>query len=117
MTNGGTVNVCLGTCDPLQPKCAEGQVCVPDGSDQFLCFADAAPLQLYETCVYINECEPGSMCADASKNSKCDGLALRCCTAYCDLGDSNCSDGVCVPFFEMGAAPMGFENLGLCQDP
>ena len=90
---------------------------MPDGSDQFLCFADAAPLQLYETCVYINECEPGSMCADASKNSKCDGLALRCCTAYCDLGDSNCSDGVCVPFFEMGAAPMGLENLGLCQDP
>jgi len=118
MTNGGTVNVCLGTCDPLQPKCAAGQVCVPDGSDQFLCFADAGQgKNLYETCMFINECEPGLMCAAASKNGQCDGLALQCCTAFCDLEDPNCDVGACVPFFEMGAAPMGLENLGLCEDP
>lgn len=118
MINGGAVNVCLGTCDPLEPKCTDGQVCVPDGEDQFLCFADAAPLPLHETCMYINECKPGSMCADAAVNSKCDPLADRCCTAYCDLVDSLCSDGLdCQPYFAMGAAPAGLENLGLCQDP
>ncbi len=118
MTNGGVVNVCLGTCDPLQPTCAEGQVCVPDGSDQFLCFADASPLSLHETCMYINECELGLMCADASKNSKCDPQGTICCTAYCDLVDPVCASGLaCQAYFPMGTAPPGLADLGLCQDP
>ena len=118
MTNGGTVNVCLGTCDPLQLDCAEGQVCVPDGGDQFLCFADAGSVPLHESCSYINECAPGTMCAEAGKNSECDAQVANCCTAYCDLTAPDCVGGLaCQPYFPMGTAPPGLEDLGLCQDP
>jgi hypothetical protein len=48
--------------------------------------------------------------------------AMSCCTAFCELGlgDAQC-DAVpgtsCIPFFELGAAPPGYEELGVCLLP
>lgn len=117
MNNEGVVNVCLGTCDPLLPKCAGGQVCVPDGADQFLCVASAGALPLYSPCTYLNECTEGTMCASSLPTTKCNDKEPRCCTAYCNVEVPVCKDALtCVPYFPMGTAPMGLENVGLCQD-
>lgn len=119
ITNGGSVNVCLISCDPLLSKCDAGQVCVPDDDGQFLCLLAADKLPVGESCGFRNECVSGSMCADASKSTKvCDQNAVLCCTAYCDLKNPDCLDGLdCVPYFADGEAPPELATLGLCQDP
>lgn len=119
ITNGGVVNVCLQTCDPLVPKCSEEQVCVPDNANQFLCLAASDVLPAGSPCEYVNECELGSMCADAKKSTLvCGQVADLCCTTYCDVEAPDCQDPLaCVPYFLIGDAPPGLANLGLCQDP
>ena len=118
MTNEGAVNICLIACDPLLAPCQAKQVCVPDADDHFLCVGAADTVPKGFPCGYINECEPDSMCAEASKWSKCDQEMPGCCIAYCDVDvPMACDPFACVPYFPVGEAPAGLEDLGLCQDP
>ena len=72
---------------------------------------------LGEGCGYINDCSPGLICLDAVDFPDCAGAA--CCSAYCDLNDPVCSlaGTECVAFWDMGQAPPGQENLGVCVLP
>jgi hypothetical protein len=48
-----------------------------------------------------------------------------CCSAFCDLTDPeasiNCPGAAggqeCIPWYEMGQAPMGLEDVGACAIP
>ncbi len=118
-TNAGVVNVCLIECDPLLPKCAAGQVCVPDSQDEFLCLNSVDAIEVGQPCKYLNECASGSMCSFAAESSNlCDPkLAPLCCTQYCSLKDPVCPDFLaCRPYFPMGEAPPELADLGLCTD-
>ncbi len=117
MTNQGAVNVCLADCDPLTNKCPEGQVCVPDGGDQFLCQAAGGAVAVGAPCEYVNECEPGSMCVNSETSALCDAQSPFCCLPFCSLNDPVCpTDLVCLSYFTEGMAPMAHADLGMCQD-
>jgi hypothetical protein len=128
--NEGVLPLCLATCDPLiagadcpNPK----NVCVEHpGSEGFVCVLDASGgMGTYGAeCQYINACNQGLFCAAAEAVPGCVGSA-GCCSEFCDLsdpaGDDQCS-GVgqgqqCIPYFEEGAVPPGYENVGACAIP
>ena len=121
MSNQGVVNVCLIACDPLLSKCKDGQVCVPDSSDQFLCLAAAGPMPVPVggPCGYLNECEKGSMCFAASAATMlCDQNDDFCCLPYCDLSAPDCGAELeCRAYPFVGKPPSELADLGLCQDP
>jgi hypothetical protein len=116
-SNNDSVNLCVAECDPLDDAGCDG-VCVYDGnSQQFICLIDASgPTLVGDPCESINTCPPGSVCDDPGLSSACDQQADGCCLAYCDASDMlPCPmDQMCLAFFEMGTAPAGLENLGLC---
>jgi hypothetical protein len=69
-----------------------------------------------EPCGFINDCAEGNMCVSAQSLPNCNGP--NCCAAFCDL---DCGMGVCpqpgtecVPFFDMGLAPLGSADVGVC---
>lgn len=122
--NGGALDVCVPTCDPLMPDCADGDVCVfTEIGDDFLCVIDisGAEGQVNDPCDFLNACDPGLICTDPVSGKECDQDMFGCCLPYCDLSlpdpDSQCvgMDQVCQPFFEM--PPMGQENIGVCAVP
>jgi hypothetical protein len=118
MTNKGAVNVCLADCDPLTNVCPEGQVCVPDGDDQFLCLTAGGTVPPGTPCEYVNECATGSMCANSQSAAICDPQSPFCCLPFCSLKDPMCpTDLVCQSYFTDGMAPAEHADLGLCQDP
>lgn len=119
--NGGALDVCVPTCDPLMPGCADGDVCVfNEIGDDFLCVIDisGAEGQVNDPCEFLNACDPGLICASPVNGEECDQDVFGCCLPYCDLSqpdpDSQCAgmDQVCQPFFDM--PPMGQENIGVC---
>ena len=125
ISNNGTLPLCLPSCDPLAPDCPGEEVCIPltDGTG-FSCNPSSgggmAPNGT--PCNYINDCNAGLVCADSTINPACDGSATGCCTELCDLSGMNTCAGaaegqVCEPFYEMGATPPGYENVGLCAIP
>jgi hypothetical protein len=73
----------------------------------------------------IATCDPGLFCADATVVPECQGgEAKGCCSSFCDLTDADpdttCTAFsptlVCVSWFERGAAPEGYEHVGICID-
>jgi hypothetical protein len=49
----------------------------------------------------------------------CEG-ATGCCSPLCDLTDPMppcLPDQVCLPWYEAGMAPAGYENVGACALP
>ncbi len=111
--------LCTQYCDPLAPDCDEGLGCYW-ASTHFDCIFTAENIPTGEPCGYINDCAPGNLCADAAVLPSCVGSA--CCTKYCNLpdGDAGCVEQpgtACVPFFEQGMAPDGFEHVGVCVLP
>jgi hypothetical protein len=125
ISNNGTLPLCLPSCDPLAPDCPGDEVCIPLTDDTgFSCNPSSgggmAPNGT--PCNYINDCNAGLVCADSAVNPACDGSASGCCTEICDLSGANTCAGaaegqVCTPFYEMGATPPGYENVGLCAVP
>jgi len=125
----GALFLCLSKCNPLQQNCwSAGQGCYFVGID-WSCAADASgDMGGYgDPCEFINVCDPGLLCLDASTvppGQPCEGAA-GCCTEICDLsdpaGDLQCAgaaDGqLCQPWYEAGAAPAGYENVGACALP
>ncbi len=118
VSNAGTLALCLPTCDPLLPSCAEGDGCFPaKGVEAFVCLpAPTENIDTIWTCHTTGGCEPGTICVNSSFLPACDDEA--CCTPYCDLGNPTCpSDTECVSFWDEGAAPPEFEDLGVCAVP
>jgi hypothetical protein len=71
-------------------------------------------------CFYINGCNAGLFCTAAEEVPGCAGEA--CCSEFCDINLPNSCAGmadgqVCIPWWEMGMAPMGLEHVGACGVP
>jgi hypothetical protein len=125
IANDGAIVLCLGVCDPIVQDCPEGQACYPVAED-WVCGPDASgEMGTYgDPCEFINVCDPGLMCLDASATPNCAG-ASGCCTEVCDItdpeGDAQCTgapDGqTCTPWYEEGTAPPGYEDVGACALP
>jgi hypothetical protein len=127
ISNDGVLALCLTTCDPLLQDCPQGghqaQGCYPVYED-FLCWPDFSfDLGAYgDPCEYFNVCDPGLFCALADIVPGCAG-SQGCCTEYCDLEAPSPNDACsgagteCIPFYDEGAAPPGFEALGACALP
>lgn len=108
----GPLALCLPMCDPIGPDgCDDGEVCVPT-DDTFTCVAqaqDRAMGTLGAPCEFLNVCDPGLFCADASQLPSCEG-ETGCCSAFCDLNAEDPCDAllpgtVCMPWYDNGEAP------------
>jgi hypothetical protein len=90
--------------------------CGPDASGDGGVYGDP--------CEYDNVCDPGLYCAPAEAVPGCQG-SIGCCSEWCDTTaqnpNSQCSGEAggqeCVPFFDMGNAPPGFDDVGVCAIP
>ena len=92
-------------CDPLLQDCFAGEACYPAG-EQFECSGPPDTGTSGDPCFVQEDCAMGLYCADDSE-----------CHEYCDVNDgSACSDPAqsCDPWFPMGMAPPGLEDLGSC---
>lgn len=118
ISNDGVLALCLPFCDPLLQDCGEGGGCYPEAAG-FFCSPDASGAEggaYGDGCEYLNVCDPGLWCADASAVPGCN--AAGCCSEFCDASDpAAVCMGVgqtCVSFWEEGEAPPGEEDYGLC---
>ena len=117
ITNDGWLPLCLPTCSPLDQDCPASQGCYPV-VDTFVCAPDASGEMgaVGDPCEYVNVCDPGLICATADTQPGC--AAAGCCAEFCDLDGFVCpADTDCLPFFEAGAAPPGWEDVGICGVP
>jgi hypothetical protein len=116
------VGFCLPICDPLNPNCPDGQVCVPNLQD-FACVIDASREkgQVFDPCEFVNFCDPGLWCANSELAEECDPMTAGCCLPFCDLSvmPPTCPGAgqQCLPWFEEGQAPNGLEHVGVCGLP
>jgi hypothetical protein len=126
VSNDGVLILCLTECDPLVQSCDEGQICFYSPFSQtFICDFDASgEMGAYgDPCAYINVCDYGLFCAspESLPPGECDSTD-GCCTPYCNLMEPNNCPGAmggqeCVPWYNMGEAPPGQENIGACAVP
>ena len=118
VSNGGFLALCLTNCDPLASNCKAGQVCVPNNTaGTFVCVLDASNgADQGDSCAYANGCSPGFICITGDYVQNCNKNA--CCTAFCDTTLPNTCAGnpavTCIPFYEVGTAPPGYEDVGIC---
>jgi len=126
IANDGVLVLCLPSCDPVLQDCATGQACYGI-DDAFVCAPDASGPdlgQFADPCEFINACDPGLGCFNGAGVPGCVGAA-GCCSTFCDITDptatENCPGAAggqeCIPIFEEGQAPAGYENVGLCFLP
>lgn len=121
ISNDGALNLCLPGCDPLLQDCIPGQACYPIGPG-FTCAPDSSGTEGVDgdPCEFINVCDPGLMCIDGGSVEGCGGF-VGCCTPFCDVsvGGDPCPSALeeCVPYFDIGLAPPGFEDVGICAIP
>ena len=121
ITNNGVLILCLPFCDPLLQDCAEGEACYPEPNG-FFCSPDAGGEEgaFGDPCEYLNVCDPGLWCADATSVPDCAG-STGCCSEYCDTSDPDAVcmgvGQMCTPFYEEGQAPPGYETVGVCVIP
>lgn len=122
IANDGLLILCLPGCDPLTQDCPAGDACYPI-NDGFSCAPDASGAVGVDGdgCDFINVCDPGLMCAGGGVLEGCGGGFAGCCTPICDITDpvDPCPAVTeeCVPFFELGMAPLGLEDVGICIVP
>jgi hypothetical protein len=117
-----SVGACLPLCDPLTMNCNDGQGCYAGLGSLFVCLP--APLQggaYGSACTHTNTCASGLLCAEPAAVPACDARH-GCCTQFCDLTSSEECQGhaagqLCVPYFEDGHAPPGYEGVGICSVP
>ena len=121
--NNGSVTLCLAYCDPLALDCPAGR-CLPIGpSAELLCaptYPEAPTLVPGDGCTYDYECIETAQCNQAGAVADCAGP--DCCTSYCDLDApdplATCLPGQeCIAWYAPGAAPAGFDHVGLCTAP
>ena len=121
ITGDAVLNLCIPTCDPVDPDaCPPQQGCYPS-YNAFVCAPDASGKegQTWDACEFTNACDGGRVCVNASDVEFCDQGASGCCAPACDLNDPVCPDDtVCLPFYESGEAPPGYGHVGTCgTDP
>jgi hypothetical protein len=73
-----------------------------------------------DSCEYLNVCDPGLWCADATVVPGCAG-SIGCCSEFCELSnpDATCMGAgqECTAYYEEGQAPPGYEDVGVCILP
>lgn len=116
--------LCMPTCHPYTKKCPPGKVCAPHLNETFKfgCFPDASGLegQEFDPCYAFNGCDPGLVCVPSESAAECDQNVSTCCVTYCKLSLAGPCTGVnqeCLPWYEMGNAPPGYDDLGVCKIP
>jgi hypothetical protein len=126
LANGGAIALCLAACDPLAQDCAiDNEVCYPI-NDSWACAPNASgdEIGLYgDPCGFINGCDAGFICMDASMFTACTGTG--CCTQVCDhlapTSDEECTaldpGQLCEAWYVEGQAPPGYESVGACLVP
>jgi hypothetical protein len=119
LIGGCCINLCIPTCDPILQDCGEGLACYW-ANNGFNCIFTTQDIPPGEPCGFINDCIVGSGCTTAEALPNCVGAA--CCSPFCELGagDLTCEvlpGTTCVPFFEQGMAPPGYEDVGVCILP
>ncbi len=112
--------VCSTLCDPLLQDCSDGLACYYDFAGSFECWVPADDLQPGAPCGFINDCAPGNTCLVDTIVPDCGGS--YCCSPFCELGGDGQECGAipgttCLPLFEEGTAPPGYENVGVCILP
>jgi hypothetical protein len=115
----GVINLCIGTCDPILQDCNDGLACFW-ANNGFNCIFTTQDIPAGEPCGFINDCAGGSGCMSAEVLPNCAGSA--CCSPWCVLGNGDLPCALlpgttCVPFFEQGVAPPGYEHIGVCLSP
>jgi hypothetical protein len=122
--------LCHPSCDPLDQDCPAGATCLPDSPEStapWECRPDASGITgaYGDPCEFFNVCDPGLVCASwGAAPGPCEA-ASGCCTEICDLADplgamqcAGAADGQqCLPWYEAGEAPPGYESLGICTLP
>ncbi len=116
---GAVLLLCIPGCDPLLQDCPGDDLCIPSG-ERFICVLDASgEAGLYgDPCEYANACKPGLYCLSPEYVEGCQ--AAGCCTPFCDTDKALMCPGAtqeCIPWFEEGMAPPGYENVGICGIP
>lgn len=121
--NGGVLDICLPTCNPLPSiasGCSFGDGCYPVHHG-FACAPSGgpptspAPYGLGDPCEHVNDCEPGLVCIGAAALPAC--AADRCCAEYCDVTTADpCSTAgaECVAWYEQGTDIPLLTDLGVC---
>jgi hypothetical protein len=125
IVNDGVLILCRPECDPILQDCEiPNTACLPaNGTDEFTCIIDASgDLGMAgDPCEFINACDPGLFCADATVVPNCQ--AAGCCSEFCDLTvpdpNTQCTQAgqECIPWHEAGMAPPGLEHVGACAIP
>jgi hypothetical protein len=121
IVNDGVLTLCRPECDPLLPQSCDGDAaCLPaSGSNGFTCIIDASGEAgaAGDPCEFINACDPGNLCIDASALSGCE--AGGCCTEFCDTEAPDCSnpDYECISYYAEGMEAPGYETVGFCAIP
>jgi hypothetical protein len=120
IANNEVLAVCVPQCHPLLQDCPAGQGCYGiDGS--YVCAPDASGgAEFGDPCEFINACSPGYECGSSEFVNACAG-SIGCCTPFCDASSlvHDCP-GIaheCVPVYEVGQAPPGYEDVGMCGIP
>lgn len=114
------LNLCLPFCDPLAQDCPNAELCIPSGQG-FVCVFDASGEegQVFDPCEFGNVCDQGLYCLPPSYAAECDAAAGGCCLPFCDVKAPDCTGAgqMCLPWFDEGTAPPGYENVGICGIP
>jgi hypothetical protein len=117
LTSSGVINLCLPTCEPLAQDCGQNNICIPV-NDSYECVLDASGGQApYGTpCNYINSCNAGLICVDASlvPAPQCT-QSSGCCSPMCSISAGAPCPGAgqsCEPVFN--PQPPGYEDVGVC---
>jgi len=118
--NDGVLPLCQDSCDPITQDCGGELGCYGVGAQGFVCSVPGFEEGLGndgDECFTIQSCKPGLGCTASEVLDGCD--AARCCTPYCDLNepDTCMAPEECVPYYEDGTAPPGYEAVGLCALP
>ena len=116
-TFGNLFGVCDAFCDPLVQDCPQDEAC-QFVTDDFICIPEnAGAVGVGGACQFLGDCQAGSVCMPPASTPGCAG-ADGCCSAFCatDAAEPGCLPGqVCVPWYEQGPAPPGYETVGVCS--
>ncbi|PRP92477.1 hypothetical protein ENSA5_48950 [Enhygromyxa salina] len=118
--NDGTLPLCQDSCDPITQDCDGSLGCYGVGAQGFVCSVPGYEDGLGnagDSCYTIQSCKPGLGCTAAEVLQDCGGS--RCCTPYCDLSEPDPCEAPeqCTAYYELGTAPPGYENVGICALP
>jgi len=120
--NDGSRNLCTPVCDPLLQDCPDNSrmTClIASSGDEFTCELGwgEGGVAVGEACVFDNACLNGNFCLYVPESlPDCSGSG--CCTPYCETNDDCTQPGTeCLPYFDAGTEPPGYEGLGYCALP